>query len=104
MKKTGLAGLLLVSALFLSGCALTPLQIALFYTDVKFHTGDHNQKIGSKVGESCASNILGLVNIGDASVKEAAAKAGIKEITSIDYKITNILGLYGTLCVIVTGE
>ncbi|GBD04194.1 hypothetical protein HRbin19_01503 [bacterium HR19] len=104
MKKIGLAGLLVSWVLFLSGCALAPLQIGFFYTDLKLHTGDHNQKIGSKVGESCASNILGLISVGDASVKEAAAKAGIKEITSIDYKITNILLLYGTYCVIVTGE
>ncbi len=104
MKRLALAGLLLASALFLSGCALAPLQIGLFYTDVKLHTGDHNQKIGPKAGESCASNILGLITVGDASVKEAAAKAGIKEITSIDYKVTNILLLFGTYCVIVTGE
>jgi len=103
MKKLALAGLLFASALFLSGCAIHPF-VASLYIDAKYHTGDHNQKIGSKTGESCVSNILGLIAVGDASVKEAAAKAGIKEITSIDYKVTNILALYATYCVIVTGE
>jgi hypothetical protein len=29
---------------------------------------------------------------------------GIKKVTSIDYEYSNVLALYGTYCVIVTGE
>ncbi len=90
-------------ALLTSGCAIHPL-IATLYTSVDFHRGDHNQTIGPKKGESCTSNILGLIATGDASAITAARKAGISKVTSIDYKMTNILGLYATFCVIVTGE
>lgn len=102
MKKAFI-GLTLVSALLLSGCMVLPLSGAL-YTDVRFHTGDHQQDPGPKTGESCVTNILGLIATGDASAVGAAKAAGIKKVNSIDYRMTNILGLYGTYCIIVTGE
>ena len=86
-----------------NGCMIHPL-IAGLYTSVNYHMGDHPQEIGTKTGESCVTNILGIIATGDASVKAAASKAGIKQVKSIDYKMTNILGLFGTYCVIVTGE
>jgi hypothetical protein len=105
--RTGLfAGLLVaLTSVTLTSCAVvvSPL-LATLYTNVKFHTGDHNQTIGSKRGESCATNILGLIATGDASVVEAARQAGIQKVTSVDYSVSNVLGLYATYCVIVTGE
>lgn len=89
--------------LFTVGCIINPLYGTL-YTDVYFHMGDYNQTVGPKSGESCVTNILGVIATGDASVKETARKAGITKVTSIDYKMTNILGLFGTFCIKVTGE
>ncbi len=94
---------LIGGSLYLSSCMIHPL-IGGLYTSWNTHIGDHEQAIGSKQGESCITNILGLISTGDASALEAAKKAGISKVTSIDYKMTNVLGLYGTYCIIVTGE
>ena len=102
IKLLALAGIL-GSSLTVSSCIIHPL-VAGLYSDWKVHMGDHQQEIGSKQAEACVTNILGLIATGDASALMAAEKAGIKKITSIDYKASNILGLYGTYCVIVTGE
>lgn len=95
--------LVLVLSFALGGCMVNPLLGGL-YTNVSFHTGDHQQEIGSKSVEKCISNILGLIATGEASAAQAAKDAGIKKITSIDYRMTNILGLFGTYCILVTGE
>lgn len=102
MMKKALSVLVLSFAL--GGCIVNPLLVGGLYTGVSFHTGDHQQEIGSKSAEGCVTNILGLIATGDASAEQAAKKAGIKKVTSIDYKMTNILGLFGTYCVLVTGE
>jgi UDP-N-acetylglucosamine transferase subunit ALG13 len=102
IKLLALAGIL-GSSLIFSSCLINPLVGGL-YSDWKVHMGDHQQEIGSKQAETCVTNILGLIATGDASALEAAKKAGIKKITSIDYKVSNILGLYGTYCIVVTGE
>jgi hypothetical protein len=102
IKLLALAGIL-GSSLTLSACVIHPLYATL-YTSWEAHFGDHQQEIGSKRGESCVTNILGLIATGNASAVEAAKKAGIKKVTSIDYEYSNVLALYGTYCVIVTGE
>jgi hypothetical protein len=102
IKLLALAGILGTS-LTLPACMGNPLR-ALIFTSWEIHAGDHPQEIGSKQGKSCVTNILGLIATGTASVSEAAKKAGIRKVTSIDYKETNILRVYGTYCVIVTGE
>ncbi len=61
-------------------------------------------KTGDKTGESCATGFLGALAFGDASLN-AAKKAGqISEIHSVEYKGTNILGLYTQGCTQVTGK
>ena len=94
---------ILFSIANLTSCIIHPLAGGL-YTSWNAHFGDHQQEIGQKEGKSCVTNILGLISTGDASVKSAAKKAGINKITSIDYELSNVLGLYGTYYVIVTGE
>jgi len=96
-------GGILVGSIILLGSIAHPL-VGLIYTEWNAHAGFFPQEIGSKQAETCVSNILGLISTGNASVLEAARKAGIKKITSIDYKMSNILGLYGTYCIVVTGE
>jgi len=59
--------------------------------------------IGTKVGESKATNVLGF-SFGDGSVQAAARKAGIKEISTIDVKTTNVFGLVVVRKYIVCGE
>jgi len=63
-----------------------------------------NNDVGTKVGEACASSILGAAVLGDASVQTAANAGGITKIGTVNHHYTNILGVYATFCVIVTGE
>jgi len=55
-------------------------------------------------GEACAKSILGWVATGDASVSAAMANAGISNVSTIDYKINNVLGIYATYCTVVKGS
>jgi hypothetical protein len=100
-----------VLSLGLSGCA----GVAFIGTGAPGASGLYAQttsksfineqtKLGSKSGESCMTSILGLVTTGDAGVNETAKKAGISRVTHIDQKLTNIIGVYATYCVVVYGD
>ncbi len=93
-------------ALGMSSCAtvMTPAGMGGIYTDIT--AGEHvtSNLFGVKVGTATASNILGLVVLGDASIETAAKSAGIRKVSHVDCKKTNILGLYSTYKVIVYGD
>ncbi|WP_257455201.1 TRL-like family protein [Archangium lipolyticum] len=100
-----------VLSMGLSGCA----GLAFIGTGAPGSSGLYSQttskgfineqtKLGSKSGESCITSILGLVTTGDAGVNETAKKAGINRVTHIDQKLTNIIGVYATYCVVVYGD
>ncbi len=74
------------------------------YSDVQFNERTGDNALGGKRGEGCASNILGIIATGDASAASAAKQAGITKIASVDGTASSILGIYGTYCVVVTGE
>ncbi|MCG5055383.1 MAG: TRL-like family protein [Myxococcales bacterium] len=102
---------LLVAAVGLAaGLSRTPIMgkpygAGLAYSDVQFNERTEGENsVGMKRGESCAKSILGLVATGDASVATAAQAAGITKVASVDGHHTNILGIFSTYCVIVTGE
>ncbi len=59
--------------------------------------------VGEKVGESSGSLILGIGNV-DSSIRQAAANGGISEISTVDFEIRNILGVYQEFTTTVTGE
>jgi hypothetical protein len=61
-------------------------------------------KPASRTGEACASSILGLVAIGDASVEAAKSQGGINDVSYVDYQIFSVLGLYARLCTVVRGN
>ena len=58
----------------------------------------------ASTGEACATSILGLIATGDASVSAAMANGGITDVSTVDYKIENILGIYATYCTVVKGS
>jgi hypothetical protein len=110
MKTIKTLALLAVVAATFTGCAMTaPTEGSIgmgIYTNVTepFATGP-NQGSGSlKRGEASATNILGIVAMGDYSISTAAANGGIKSIKSVDINVTNILGLFGKTTTIVYGE
>lgn len=89
-----------------SSCAMvnTPAGVSTLYTDVAHMEAVTANPIGKKVGTATATNILGAITTGDASVQTAANNAGIRKISHVDCKKTNILGLYATYTVFVYGE
>ena len=60
--------------------------------------------VGSKVGTSKATIVLGFSFDEDASIRTAAQNGGISKISTVDVKVGSILGLVQTYETIVTGE
>lgn len=90
----------------LSSCAVMNTQAGMgwAYTDVQEPAAVTSNARGSKVGTSEATNILGLVAMGDASVQTAARNAGITKISHVDYKKTSVIGVYAKVITVVYGE
>lgn len=105
MKKLGILATACV-AMLLSSCAVvgTGAGMGVLYTGVTEGAAVTSNNLGKKVGESSASNILGLVASGDASIDLAAKKAGIKKISHVDVKKTSVLGIFASYKTIVYGD
>lgn len=87
----------------LSSCSALGSVGAIYTGTTSPLTATSNQ-IGSKVGESHSISVLGLVAIGDGGVQEAANKAGIKKISTVDTKTMSVLGVFTKTTTVVTGE
>lgn len=90
-------------ALALSACVSAPVS-GFLWTDVKGGVTATEAYGGSARGEACASSILGAVATGDASIDTAKKVGGIAQVVTIDYSVTNILGIYAKYCTIVYGK
>ncbi len=106
--KKGIMGATILSAVILTGCAgagsiggnAVPGGL---YSSVDL-PGDSIKKAGSKTGKACSSSILGAFASGDSSIQTAMKAGGITEVTNVEYKVKNLLGLYASYCTIVTGS
>ena len=63
-----------------------------------------NWKNGSKVGTSSAMSVLGLVAVGDCSLKAAMDEGNLKSAGYADYEYFNVLGIYQKVTLRVVGE
>ena len=94
----------------LLGCTMDITQgppPGLFFTQISgpLAVAPNQERMGSKRGEACGNLILGIVSIGDASLDQAMADAGIEKVETISYSIMSVLGgIYWKYCVIVTGD
>jgi len=106
MKKTVLALCAAVSLALLSGCAGTGAVAVngFLYSDVKGPQLVTASTAASKTGEATCTSILGAIATGDCSIEAAAKAGGITEISTVDTKVENILGLYATRTTIVRGR
>ena len=103
--KTVLALLAGCAVSVLSGCATARSPVTGFwYTDTHSAVNATSNQAGNRVGEACASSILGLVGTGDASIESARRNGGITMISSVDDKAKSILGIWAEYCVIVRGR
>lgn len=93
LKKFKTISAMVAVVAMMSSCALTlPVNAT-------------SNAIGSKVGKAKATGYLGFLWIGqDASIQKAAKAGGITKISTVDIKMTNLLGLIATYTTIVTGE
>ncbi len=75
-----------------------------WYTDTHSAVAATSNQAGNRVGESCATSILGLIGNGDASIEAARRNGGITMISSVDDHTKSILGIYAEYCTIVRGR
>ncbi|HUP57622.1 MAG TPA: TRL-like family protein [Bdellovibrionota bacterium] len=98
--------LVLISAIVLTSCAYatrTPLTGGIYNDTQAGHSISSNQA-GNRVGQACATSILGFVATGDATIEAARRAGGITLITSVDEASSAILGVYAKHCTIVRGR
>lgn len=94
------------SALMLSGCAKT---VGAPGTGSIVVAGQGpgvvgGAAVGVKNGKTSCSSILGLISTGDCSIASAAKNGGIQKISTVDYDVFTLLGLYSKTTTMVTGE
>ena len=97
---------LICAVAVLSGCAVmgTRNGFGLIYTDTKDSVTATAIDTTTKQGQSCSTNILGLVSTGDTSIIAAKKAGGIRKVSSVDFSQSGILGVYGKTCIIVRGD
>lgn len=103
MKKI-ILGVFAFIALGLSSCSSISPYAGGVYTDVTSPFTATSNNLGTKVGISQATNILGIVALGDASIQEAAKQAGIQKISHVDQKRFSVLGVFARIETVVYGE
>jgi hypothetical protein len=59
---------------------------------------------GRKRGTACTENYFGLFTQGDATVSAAMKDGAIFAVSSVDHYYKSIMGVYGKMCTIVTGN
>lgn len=98
--------LVLAVFIFTAGCATgrSPVSPGFLVTFVEGSESVTPNALGSKRGSACATNVLGWVAFGNASIQAAAKDAGITKISHVDYSTNSILMLYATSCTKVYGE
>lgn len=105
MRRVLISALLVAVVVQLTACAIvqTPVGGGL-YTDVQYGSDGTTAPKPTKMGEACASSILGLVGTGDATVNAARTRGGINQISSVDHTAWSVLGIYGKYCTVVRGN
>lgn len=102
MRQALAATSVLMAATMLGGCA-TYYPAGGLYTEGKMGVQADGAD-GEKNGRACMNSIMGLVAFGDASVRAAKRDGNIETVTSMDYEVENILGIYGKYCLVVRGR
>ena len=102
MKTTSKFALIGAVAL-LGGCA-TSAPVGGVFTDITLPIQATSAQGGTKTGTSQCTSILSLLATGDCSIEAAKANGGITEVTSVDWKANNILGIIGNYTTTVRGN
>ncbi len=93
VRMLSLFGVAAITAAYLSSCALTVPVAAT------------SNPVGSKVGTSSGMGILRFIILSpDSGIQQAAKNGGITKISTVDFKQTDILGIFQTYTCTITGE
>lgn len=103
MKKLKVLGVAAFTAALLSSCA-TIGPYGSIYTDVTLPGNATANNVGTKVGTSKATSILGIIGTGDAGINAAAKQGGISKISHVDVKVFSVLGFFSTYTTYVYGN
>lgn len=106
MRIIAISLLLSLVLIFQIGCAaMSKAPVTGFvYTNVRYPLVVGTDAKSTKVGTAECTSFLGIVAMGDASIKTACQNAGITKIHHIDVEAKSILGFYATYTIIVYGE
>ncbi|HBR99076.1 MAG TPA: TRL-like protein family [Gammaproteobacteria bacterium] len=100
IRNTIVAGSMAV----LAGCA-TPFPAGGLFTGTMLPVGaTANPGNGAKSGVASCQSFLAMVSIGDCSIETAKRNGGITQVTHMDWKANNILGIIGNYELIVYGN
>ena len=102
MKKLAVSLVAIALAFSLTGCGAVNPYFGALYTNVSTPSADLEVESDDdagmdKVGTVECKTILGLIAIGDCSVKAAMEAGDLKSLHHIDQEYTNILGLYSKM-------
>lgn len=79
-------------------------SMGMIYTDYTTAGTATSNTLGTKVGQSQRTSVLGLVAIGNSGIQAAAKSAGIKKVSHVDVREFSVLGLFSTVTTYVYGE
>ena len=103
MKNVLKVSVLAAAAMLLQGCA-TSFPIGSLFTDVQLPVAVTGNAQGTKIGVAKCKSVLSMVATGDCSLEAAKKQGGITEVTHVDWKANNILGVIGEYELIVHGR
>ncbi len=104
MKKTLSIFSFVAAALILQSCAGRPDRpIGFIYTRTSFPISA-SAASGNLIGVSHATSYFGLIAVGDASIQAAKEASGINTVSSVDKRVTSVLGLYAEYTTTVRGN
>ncbi len=106
MRNLILSVVIVILASNIAGCTyfMYPMQGGSLITNAGFPitaTSVHNS---TKRGMACVTNILGLIEKGDASISAAKVNGGITEVATVDSWHNSFMFFYAKYCTIVTGN
>jgi hypothetical protein len=112
MKIIKFQFLLFLNLILIGNCRILDLRSSYeppngwIYQNISInHFISPKSELGSRQGKACITSWLQLFTYGDASIRTAAAIAGIKEIRAIDYEVHRYFSfIYEEFCIIVHGE
>jgi hypothetical protein len=108
MKATTASLILIAGSALLAGCGVSyPVGWIYNGTTVPHNTrvnAEGDGKAADKMGEACASGILGLAAWGDASTDAAKKAGGVSSVYTEEFRGFSILGIWQQGCTQVTGK